>query len=150
IGENHVAHGLMIFDVAGAAAEVTVERLGDGFLKLGARNAFLFQPLEQDLTFVKKACGAVAALKGKVSDEGFLQDREFAVLGMALYGADRFAVKARRRLPFGFSFASTGGSTSISRSCSGRSEPRATRYCPSVHLPLPGPSSYSGSNSRTV
>src|SRR5207302_2020864 len=31
IGKNHVAHGLVIFDVAGAAAEVAIERLSNGF-----------------------------------------------------------------------------------------------------------------------
>src|SRR5215207_8652206 len=40
--------------------------------------------------------------------------------------------------PFGASFASTGGSSSISRSCSGRSEPRAMTYSPRFHCPLPG------------
>jgi hypothetical protein len=38
VGENYVAHRLAIFDVTGAAAEMAVERLGNGFLKLGARS----------------------------------------------------------------------------------------------------------------
>jgi putative tryptophan/tyrosine transport system substrate-binding protein len=38
------------------------------------------------------------------------------------------AVGAGQSMPLGRSFSSTGGSTSISRSRSGKSEPRATRY----------------------
>jgi hypothetical protein len=41
IGKNHIAHRLMIFDVAGATAEMAVERLGNGILKIGARHAGL-------------------------------------------------------------------------------------------------------------
>jgi hypothetical protein len=37
------------------------------------------------------------------------------------------------------SAGSTSGNTSISSSRSGRSEPRATRYWPRFHFPLPGP-----------
>ena len=57
---------------------MAVERLGDGFFKRGARHPFSRQPFEQRLTLVEKARGAVAALKGEVIDEGFLQGRELA------------------------------------------------------------------------
>jgi hypothetical protein len=65
----------MIFDVAGATAEMAVERLGNGLLKVGARHAPLRQPFEQHLSFVEKTRGAIPALKGEMLDEGFLQDR---------------------------------------------------------------------------
>jgi len=73
IGQNHLAHRLVIFDVTGAAAEMTVERLGNGLFKICAGHAFSRQPLEQYLTLVEKARGAIAALKGEVINEGFLQ-----------------------------------------------------------------------------
>ena len=38
IGEDHVAHRLVIFDVAGAAAEMAVERLGDRLVEVGPRH----------------------------------------------------------------------------------------------------------------
>src|SRR6516164_6382112 len=46
IGEDHVAHGLVIFDVPGATAEVAVERLGNRSLKLLARHRRLRQALK--------------------------------------------------------------------------------------------------------
>src|SRR5262249_40921678 len=46
---------------------------------------------------VDEARGTVAALEREVFDEGLLQNRELAVLGVSLYRADRFAVEARRR-----------------------------------------------------
>ena len=66
----------MIFDVAGAAGEMAVKRLGDGFLDVGARHALLRQPFEQHLNFVEKARGAISALKGEMLDKGFLQNRK--------------------------------------------------------------------------
>ena len=83
IGQDHVAHRLVIFHIAGAAAEVAIKRLGDGLLEIGTQHAFLRQPFEQHLSFVEKARGAIAALESKVLDEGFLQNGELAVLGMA-------------------------------------------------------------------
>ena len=85
----------MIFDVPGAAAKMTVERLGNGLFKICAGHAFFRQPLEQHLALVEKARGAIAALKGEVLDEGSLQNGELAVLGMAFDGADQFAVKLK-------------------------------------------------------
>ena len=76
---------------------MAVERLGDGFLKLGARHALSRQTFEQHLAFVEEAGRAIAALKGKVIDESFLQRRKLAVLGMAFHSADRFAIEAYRR-----------------------------------------------------
>ena len=60
---------------------------------------------------------------------------------MALMSAGTTGIILTSAMPFGGSAGSTGGNTSISRSCSGRSEPRATRYWPRFHFPLPGPSS---------
>ena len=53
--------------------------------------------LQQDLTFVQESGGAIAALEREVLDEGLLQDRELAVLGVAFHRADGFAVEAHRR-----------------------------------------------------
>ena len=89
IGQDHVAHGLVIFDVAGAAAQVAVERLGNGLLEIGARHRLLRQTLQQNLALVQEARGAIAALERKVLDERLLQRRKLAVLGMAFDGADR-------------------------------------------------------------
>ena len=83
VGQNHVTHRLVIPDVTGAAAEVAIERLANGLFKVGARHTFFLQPLEQHLSFVEKARGAIAALESEMLDEGFLQDRKLAVLGMA-------------------------------------------------------------------
>ena len=69
IGQDHVTHGLVIFDVAGAAAQVAVERLGDGLLEIGARHTLLRQALEQNLALVQEAGGAIAALERKMGDE---------------------------------------------------------------------------------
>src|SRR5271168_440315 len=261
IGYDHVTHRLMIFDVAGAAAEVTVEHPGYGLLEIRAGDRCLRQSLEQDLALVEKTRGAIAALEGELGDKSLLQSRQLAVLRMAFDRADRLAVEAcgrhdagwarvarpvgtidddraahalrgaaaefgagqskvfaqevihhqivahlaravdaavdgdgeRRHLgaaasaaslsmtwvtgsdqkrrpvaskmalsragttgiittsaiPFGRSFASTGGKISISRLWRGRSEPRATRYCPRFHFPFPGPSSKSGSDSSS-
>src|SRR5262252_835894 len=60
---------------------------------------------------------------------------------IALISAAMTGIPVTSAMPFGRSLASTAGSTSISRSRSGRSDPRATTYCPRFHLPLPGPSS---------
>ena len=74
ISQDYVADRLVIFDVACTAAEVTVQRFGDGLLEIGSGRALLRQPFEQHLSFVEKARGAVAALKGEVLNEGLLQD----------------------------------------------------------------------------
>ena len=63
----------MIFDVAGATADMAVERLSDGFLKLGTCHRLFRQTLKQNLALVQKARGAVAALKGKMVDKSLLQ-----------------------------------------------------------------------------
>lgn len=73
IRKNHVAHGLVIFDVAGAAAKMTIERIEDRFLDIGARHGRLRQAFQQHLAFVQKSGRAIAALERKVFDEGFLQ-----------------------------------------------------------------------------
>src|SRR6266436_2880953 len=97
IGQDHVPHGLMIFDVAGATADMAVERLSDGFLKLGTCHRLFRQTLKQNLALVQKARGAVAALKGKMVDESFLQGGKLAVFRMAFDRANRLAVEARCR-----------------------------------------------------
>src|SRR5262249_62348634 len=68
IGQNHVAYGLVIFDVAGTAAQVSVERLGNGLLEFGPRHRIALQTLEQHLAFVQKTRSTVAALEGKMRD----------------------------------------------------------------------------------
>ena len=40
LGQDHVTHGLVIFDVTGTSAEVAVERFSDGLLEIGARTGF--------------------------------------------------------------------------------------------------------------
>src|SRR4051812_43699670 len=66
IRHDHGAYGLVIFDVTGAAAQMTVERFGNRFLKIGARDRLLRQTLEQNLALVEEAGRTVAALKGEV------------------------------------------------------------------------------------
>jgi hypothetical protein len=46
IREDHGAYGLVVFDVTGAAAQVTVERLSNGFLKIGPQYRHLCQTFE--------------------------------------------------------------------------------------------------------
>src|SRR3954454_22733992 len=101
IREDHVTHGLMILDIAGAAAEVPVEGFSDGFLQLGACHRLLCQALQQDLALIQEAGGAIAALEREVLDEGFLQDRELAIPGMTFDSADCLAIKAYRRCDAG-------------------------------------------------
>src|ERR1700738_2162859 len=60
---------------------------------------------------------------------------------MALSSAGTTGIITTSAMPFGGSSGVTGGNTSISRSRSGRSDPRAIRYCPRFHCPLPGPPS---------
>src|SRR6476661_3061542 len=248
IREDHVTYRLVILDVAGATAEVAIERLGNRSFEIGARHRLLRETLQQDLALVQEAGGAIAALERKMLDECLLQSGELAVLRMALDRADCLAVETRRRhdagrggvarpvgsindhratqtlrraapelgaghpevfaqkivhretvanirrfvraavdgdaqfghvsaplsmvwvtgrdwkrrpvaswmafsnagttgiittsaMPFGGSSGVTGGNTSISISRSGRSDPRAMRYCPRFHCPLPGPPS---------
>ena len=65
IGQDHVTHRLVIFDVAGATAQVAVERLGNGLLEIRARHRLLRQTLQQNLALVQEAGRAIAALKRK-------------------------------------------------------------------------------------
>src|SRR5688572_27759349 len=60
---------------------------------------------------------------------------------MALRSAGTTGIITTSAMPFGGSSGVNGGSISISRSRSGRSEPRAIRYWPRFHCPLPGPPS---------
>src|SRR5215472_14722103 len=94
VAENHGAYCLVIFDVTGTAAEMAVEGLRDGFFEIGAQRGLFCQTLQQDLSLVQKARGAITALEREVFDETLLQRREFACLGMALDGSDRLPVKA--------------------------------------------------------
>src|SRR5271170_3645306 len=64
---------------------------------MGARDGLFRQTLQQDLSLVQKAGGAIAALEREVFDEALLQRREFACRGMALDGSDRLSIKADRR-----------------------------------------------------
>src|SRR5262245_12887057 len=74
IGENHGADGLVVFDVAGAAAQMTVKRLSNGLLKVRPRHRLLRQTLEQNLALVQESGRTVAALERKMLDEGLLQN----------------------------------------------------------------------------
>jgi hypothetical protein len=82
IGQDHVAHGLVIPDVAGATAQVTVERLGNRLLEIWSRHRLLRQTLQQNLALVEKAGGAISTLKREMLNESFLQNRKLAVLRM--------------------------------------------------------------------
>src|SRR5580704_2952978 len=84
----------MIFDVAGAAAEVTVQRLGNRLLEIGPGDRRLRQALEKDLALVEEARRAIAALEGEIINKSLLQRSELTVLRMAFDGANRFAVEA--------------------------------------------------------
>ena len=55
IGENNVTHRLVVFDVAGATAEVAVESLSDRGVECGALDRCFRQPFQQHLAFVQKA-----------------------------------------------------------------------------------------------
>ena len=82
IGQDHIAHGLVIFDVAGAAADMAVERLGDGVSRDRRAPPAPSPALQQHLALVEEARGAIAALEREMLDEGLLQRRQFAVLRM--------------------------------------------------------------------
>src|SRR6266478_9902494 len=87
----------MIFDVAGATAQVPVQRLSNGFLEIRSRHWLLRQTLQQNLALVQEPWGAIAALKSKMLDESLLQNRKLAILRKAFDGADRLTVEARGR-----------------------------------------------------
>src|ERR1700686_239841 len=101
IREDHVTHGLMVLDIAGAAADVPVEGLLDGFLQLSACHRLLCQTLQQDLALIQKAGGAIPTLECEVLDEGFLQNGELAIPCMTFDRADFLAIKADRRYDAG-------------------------------------------------
>src|SRR6185436_6324855 len=86
IGQDHITHGLVVFDVSGTAADVAVERLGDGSLKFGTLHRRPRQTLQQDLALVEEASGAIAALKGEMLDKGLLQPGKLAILRMSFNG----------------------------------------------------------------
>ena len=67
IGKDHRAHRLVVADVAGAAAQMPIERLGDCRLEIAARHRLAFQALEQDLGLVEEPGGAIAALKSEMT-----------------------------------------------------------------------------------
>src|ERR1700687_476349 len=71
IREDHVTHGLMVLDIAGAAADVPVEGLLDGFLQLSACHRLLCQTLQQDLALIQKAGGAIPHWNAKCSTKAF-------------------------------------------------------------------------------
>src|SRR5262245_50931278 len=68
VRQDHGAYRLVIFDVARAAAQMTIQRFGDGLLEIGPRHRLLRQALEQDLALVQEAGGTVAALEREVLD----------------------------------------------------------------------------------
>src|ERR1700712_979369 len=97
ICKDHVAYGLVVLDVAGAATEVTVERIGDSLLEFGAVDRRLGQTFQQDLALVQEAGRAIATLERKVRDKGLLERGKLAVLHVPLDGTDRLAVEAHCR-----------------------------------------------------
>src|SRR5271156_4037412 len=96
VGENYIAHGLVIFDVTGASAKVTVERLGNGRLEIVARDRLFCQTVEQHLPLVQKTGRAIAALERKVFDKALLQSRDNTIFCVPLDRADGFAVEVDR------------------------------------------------------
>ena len=76
------------FDVAGAAAEVAVQRLGNRLLEIGPADRRLRQALEKDLALVEEARRAIAALESEIINESLLQRSELTVLRMAFDGAN--------------------------------------------------------------
>src|SRR4051812_3492580 len=72
VGQDHVAHRLVIFNVAGATAQMAVKRLDNGLLEVGTRHGIFCQALQQHLPLVQETRGAVAALECEMLDEGFL------------------------------------------------------------------------------
>src|ERR1700733_1647805 len=96
IGQNHVAHSLVIFDIAGAAAEMAVKSFQDRLVEVGAWHLRFRQALQQYLAFVQKSGRAVAALKREMFNERLLQHGELPVLRMSLDSADRLAGEACR------------------------------------------------------
>src|SRR5262245_50870996 len=74
-----------------------VERLGNGLLEVRSRHRLLRQTLQQNLSLVQKAGGAISTLKREMLDESFLQNRKFTVLCMAFDCADSLAVELRSR-----------------------------------------------------
>jgi hypothetical protein len=93
IRKDHVSYRLVVLDVAGAAAKVTVERIGDGLLEFGAVDRRFGQTFQQDLALVQEAGRAIATLECKVRDKGLLERGKLAILRMTLDGTDRLAVE---------------------------------------------------------
>src|SRR5258708_7069086 len=97
ICEDHVTNRLMIFDVAGAAADVSVERLSNGLFEFSPRHRRFGEALQQHLALVQEAGRAIAALEREVLDECPLQRCELAILRMPFDGANGLAIKTHRR-----------------------------------------------------
>src|ERR1700676_2841771 len=55
IGQDHVPHRLVMFDVAGTAAQMAVERVGDGFFQFRTLDRCLRQTFQQHLGLVQEA-----------------------------------------------------------------------------------------------
>src|SRR3982751_4582037 len=97
VGQDQVAHGFMVPNVPGAAAQMPVQSLGDGLFEGGARHLLSRETLQQNLRLVHEARCAIAALEGKRFDKRLLQRGQLAVLGMAFDSPNGFAVEANRR-----------------------------------------------------
>src|SRR5262245_46102537 len=72
---------------------MTVEGLRVALREIDPRARLLHQAFKQNLSLVHEPGRAVAALKGKVFDERFLQRGKLAILGMAFHRSDRLAVE---------------------------------------------------------
>src|SRR6516225_8709062 len=84
ISQNHVTDCLVIFNIARASAEMTIERLSNGFFQISACYRPLGETFQQNLTLVQEPGGAIAALERKMVDESLLQGRKLTILRMPL------------------------------------------------------------------
>src|SRR4030095_15044589 len=90
IGEDQLAQGRVIADIAGAAADMPVHCRENARLDLGLRHRRARKALEEHLRLVDEARRAVAALEGEMVEEGGLHRRQLALPGDALDGANGF------------------------------------------------------------
>ena len=80
----------MIFNIAGAAAKMTVQGFGNRALEFCTRNRHFLQSFQQNLALVEKTRGAVTALEGEMLNKALLEHGELAIAGMALQSYEPF------------------------------------------------------------
>src|SRR6266446_80521 len=79
IGEDHLAQGSVIADIAGAAADMAVHRLEYARLHLCPRRRSSDEALDEHLRLVDETRRAVAALEGKMVKKRGLHSRKLAL-----------------------------------------------------------------------